>query len=350
MTMQSIFRPEFRAHWLAWLVLLSWTAVGHAMPPPTPAAPADQALTEVDRKSIGCIGCHTETARVSMHDNPAVKLGCTDCHGGDASQIPERGLARLEFEYKRLRDLAHVLPKYPQEWNFPHSAKPQRSYTLLNRESPEFIRFVNPADYRVAAQACGACHGAIIAAAERSLMSTAAMFFGGASYNNGILPYNRYILGESYTTGGDAASIKGPVLPDPAGALSLHGVLPSLEPVPHWETAPTPDPFRAFEAGGRVTGNRFPEIGLPNLTGGIQALNEPGRPDLHVSNRGNGTAGRISISVLNLHKTRLNDPHMWFMGTNDQPGRLPQLRVLWMPCDLRERSRSAAFRSLCQGR
>jgi hypothetical protein len=75
-----------------------------------------------------------------------------------------------------------------------------------------------------------------------------------------------------------------------------------------------------FEPGGRVTGNRFPEIGLPNLTGGLQALNEPGRPDLHVSNRGNGTGGRISVPVLNLHKTRLNDPHMWFMGTNDQPG------------------------------
>src|SRR6516164_10659202 len=87
-----------------------------------PPAPADQALSEVDRKSVGCLGCHTETDRLSMHDNPAVKLGCTDCHGGDASQIPERGLARLEFEYRRLRDLAHVLPRYPAEWGYPHSA------------------------------------------------------------------------------------------------------------------------------------------------------------------------------------------------------------------------------------
>ena len=28
----------------------------------------------------------------------------------------------------------------------------------------------------------------------------------------------------------------------------------------------------------------------------------------------------MSIPVLNIHKTRLNDPFMWFMGTNDQPG------------------------------
>src|ERR1700761_7918375 len=221
---------------------------------PAPPAPADQALGEVDRKSVGCLGCHTETDRLSMHDNPAVKLGCTDCHGGDASQIPERGLARLEFEYKRLRDLAHVLPRYPEEWGYPHSAKPQRSYTLLNRESPEFIRFVNPADYRVADKDCGACHSNIIAQAERSLMATGAMFFGGASYNNGILPYKRYIVGESFTNDGQAASIKGPVLPDPQSALSLHGVLPSLVPLPHWETTPTPDTFRVFESGGRVTG------------------------------------------------------------------------------------------------
>jgi hypothetical protein len=322
-----MLHPMNRQSYICLVMLLCATAGWHApalaaahagvMAPP---APADQPLTEVDRKSIGCLGCHTETDRLSMHDNPAVKLGCTDCHGGDASQIPERGLPRLEFEYKRLRDLAHVLPNYPQEWGYPHSAKPQRSYTLLNRESPEFIRFINPSDYRVADKACGACHGAILAAAERSLMATGAMFFGGASYNNGILPYKRYILGEAYTTGGEAASIVGPVLPDPDSALTLHGVLPKLDPLPHWESAPTPDIMRVFESGGRVTGNRFPEIGLPNLTGGLQALNEPGRPDLHVSNRGNGTSGRISVGVLNLHKTRLNDPYMWFMGTNDQPG------------------------------
>ncbi|MBV9912455.1 MAG: hypothetical protein JOZ93_07750, partial [Sinobacteraceae bacterium] len=283
-------------------------------------APADQTSAEADRKSRGCLGCHTQTDRVSMHDNPAVKLGCTDCHGGDASVVPERGLVRGEFEYARLRDLAHVLPRYPQAWGYPGSAKPQRSYTLLNRESPQFIRFMNPGDYRVADQACGACHGSIIAAAQRSLMATGAMFFGGASYNNGILPYKQYILGEAYTSAGEPASIDGPPLADPAAALTQHGVLPHLQPLPHWESAPTPDIFRTFEPGGRLSGNRFPEIALPNLSGGIQALNEPGRPDLHASTRGNGTGNRVSIPLLNMHKTRLNDPFMWFLGTNDQPG------------------------------
>jgi hypothetical protein len=304
------------------LALILAPALVRAAPPAQhfEAAPADQSLADVNRKSVGCLGCHVRTDALSMHDNPAVKLGCTDCHGGDASVVPPRGLARLEFEYGRLRDLAHILPRYPQEWGYPKSAKPQRSYTLLNRESPAFIRFVNPGDYRVATQACGACHLPIIAAAQRSLMSTGAMFWGGASYNNGVLPFKRYIMGEAYTSSGQAAGIEGPLLPDPASALSLHGVIPRLQALPQWETVPPADNFRVFEPGGRVTGNRFPEIALPNITGGLQNLNEPGRPDLHVSNRGPGTAGRIAIPVLNIHKTRLNDPYMWFMGTNDQPG------------------------------
>ena len=72
-----------------------------------------------------------------------------------------------------------MLPRYPQAWNYPSSANPKASYTLLNRESSEFIRFVNPSDYRVARQSCGACHLELIHAAERSLMSTSAMLWGG---------------------------------------------------------------------------------------------------------------------------------------------------------------------------
>src|SRR3546814_20498772 len=36
--------------------------------------------------------------------------------------------------------------------------------------------------------------------------------------------------------------------------------------------------------------------------------------------RGPGTGLRVEIPATNIHKTRLNDPYMWFMGTNDQPG------------------------------
>jgi hypothetical protein len=95
---------------------------------------------------------------------------------------------------------AHVLPRYPFQWNYPSSANPKGSFTRAqSSESPQFIRFINPGDLRVARESCGACHLPIVQASERSLMATSAMLWGGAAYNNGILPFKRYILGESYT-------------------------------------------------------------------------------------------------------------------------------------------------------
>ncbi len=286
----------------------------------SPAAPATQTAEDVVRKSAGCLGCHEATESATMHPNAVVLLGCTDCHGGDAGVTRGRVVAPGTADYVSARNRAHVLPRFPKEWNFPSSANPPRSYTLLNRESPAYIRFVNPTDYRVANESCGACHQPIINSAVRSLMSTGAMFWGGASYNNGVLPYKNYVLGEAYTADGGAAAITGPVLEDPQSAQRDHGVLQRLLPLPTWESVRPADIFRVFERGGRIAGNRFPETALPNVTGGLQQLNEPGRPDIHQSIRGPGTGSRIAAPVLNLHKTRLNDPFTWFLGTNDQPG------------------------------
>jgi hypothetical protein len=180
------------------------------------------------------------------------------------------------------------------------------------------VRFTNPSDYRVVEEACGACHEGIIHAARRSLMATAAMFWGAAAYNNGILPFKQSILGESYTNDGLPAALEAPIPPTPEMLASGH--LPKLLPLPAFETIKPGDVFRVFERGGRNILTLFPETGLPNSTGLIQRLEEPGRPDFRQSNRGPGTGARISVPVLNMHKTRLNDPLMWFAGTNDQPG------------------------------
>lgn len=287
-----------------------------------PPAPQTQTSDEVAAKSKGCRSCHLATDQPTMHETPAVMLGCVDCHGGDASVIGNPQLGFKDPAYVAARDRAHVLPRYPKEWNFPDAANPKRSYTLLNREAPEYIRFVNPGDYRVARMACGACHLSVIEAAERSLMATGAMFWGGGSYNNGVLPYKNYVLGEAYTSDGKPAKILSPG--NPPGTLTVaekkRGALAALYPLPRWEVTQPPDVFRVFERGGRVISSKFPETGLPNATGSIQALDEPGRPDVKASNRGRGTGSRVAIAVLNLHKTRLNDPYMWLMGTNDQPG------------------------------
>jgi len=286
-----------------------------------PPAPARQTPAQAAEKSVGCIDCHSATDQLSMHANPGVVLGCTDCHGGRA-EIRWRGgnaLAdRTQGDYVAARDAAHVLPRYPTAWKFPSSANPARTYALLNKESPEFIRFMNPGDYRIAMESCGACHEKTIKDAKRSLMATAAMFWGGAAYNNGLLPYKNYILGEAYTREGEAAIIEGASAT--AEERDRHEIIERLYPLPRWENLPPADIFRVFERGGRNIGNVFPETGLPNVIGQIQRLEEPGRPDMKQSNRGPGTGARIAVPVLNIHKTRLNDPLMWFLGTNDNPG------------------------------
>jgi hypothetical protein len=93
-----------------------------------------------------------------MHATPAVRLGCTDCHGGDAASVaPQPGLQPSD-DVKAVMKLAHPhCRRCPASWH-DSSANPERTYTLLNKESPEFIRFVNPSDYRVAREACGSCH------------------------------------------------------------------------------------------------------------------------------------------------------------------------------------------------
>lgn len=309
-----------------------------------PPAPRIQAWPEADAKSAGCISCHTEGDARTMHLSPSVVLGCTDCHGGDAGIMKPAGTSEQDKApyhgqhkddpsiierhgnpgyqytgpYAEAMEKAHVLPRFPERWDYPRARNPERTYALLNKEAPEFIRFINPGDLRIAEEACGSCHLPIIEAAKRSIMATSAMLWGGASYNNGILPYKRYILGESYTRDGQPAAIVNPVEVTPE--MAKRGILPKLYPLPAWEVIPPGDIFRVFERGGRNINTTFPETGLPSSLGQIQRLEEPGRPDIRQSNRGPGTGQRISVPVINIHKTRLNDPNMWFMGTNDQPG------------------------------
>jgi len=99
------------------------------------------------------------------------------------------------------------------------------------------------------------------------------MFLGGASYNNGVLPFKRYILGEAYTSSGQAAESR-------TGATrSGERPLPpwcAAEPasVPHWETGPLRTSFASSNPAAHD--GTVPEIALPNITGGVQNLNEPG--------------------------------------------------------------------------
>lgn len=253
-----------------------------------------QTQRQADRKSRGCLTCHRGIE--PMHRNTAIKIGCTDCHGGDAEATTIKQ--------------AHVQPRHPDQW--PSSANPERSYTLLNEEKPEFIRFVNPGDLRVAQEACGGCHAQEVLRVKKSMMTHSALLWGGAAYNNGILSAKNYLLGESYSRTGEPQRLN--TVPPPTPEELQKGVLPFLLPLPRWEISQPGDNFRSFERGGRVPRINPSDIGLPN------PLEEPGKPDNKLSDRGLGTQLLISSPLLNIHKTRLNDPHLSFLGTNDHPG------------------------------
>jgi hypothetical protein len=270
----------------AFLCLIALSIAAQYKPSQTQAA--------ADEKSRGCVSCHQNIE--PMHVSPSVKLGCTDCHGGNAIATT--------------KEAAHVQPRNPEIWKT--SANPPRTYTALLQESAEFVKFVNPGDLRVAEETCGGCHRREVNAVPRSTMTTSAVFWAAAAYANGILPTKKAILGESYDRDGKPRAVK-PATP-PTPEQIARGALALLVPMPRWEITQPGEYFRAFERGGIAQGSSPPEIGNPSPN------EEAGKPDIRLGNRGRGTGLRISPGLLNIHKTRLNDPHLSFLGTNDHPG------------------------------
>ncbi len=285
-------------------------AFAAAQPPGSPATEGLQrqrtARTKADDLSRGCLTCHAGIEPI--HPTQTVQIGCTECHGGDASALRPSGADPGGAPYEEAKRRAHVQPLYPDRW--PTSANPERTYTSLLQESPEFVRFINPGDLRVAQETCGPCHQEQVNRVLKSPMTTSSIFFGAAAYANGVLGQKATFLGESYGPGGRPNRVQ--VSPTPEQIA--RGGLPLLYPLPRWEVTQPGEYFRAFERGGALQPSMFPDIGNPN------PLEEPGKPDIRLSNRGPGTGLRISPALINLHKTRLNDPHLSFLGTNDHPG------------------------------
>ena len=104
-----------------------------------PPAPAGQSQAQASMKSMGCLTCHVKTDEPTMHVNPGIVLGCADCHGGNAQVAKPEGAQQGDAGYQAALEKAHVLPRYPETWHFPSSANRPRTYTLLNKESPEFV-------------------------------------------------------------------------------------------------------------------------------------------------------------------------------------------------------------------
>ncbi len=269
------------------------------------SAPLRQTAEEAAKKSAGCLTCHKpDTA--SMHTAKTVTLGCTDCHGGDASASLPAGAAQGSGPFDETKRRAHVQPRL-DIWKT--SANPVRAGVRTLEETPEFIRFVNPGDLRVAAEACGPCHAEQTRAVRTSMMAHGAMLWGAALYNNGSVPFKTYRFGEFYTRDGLPGTAKADPAP-PARDVNQRGMLPFLQPLFRWEVSQPGNVLRIFERGGR----KPLEVGVPDVE------EEPGRPRNRFSNRGLGTLNRTDPVFIGLQKTRLLDPTLNLLGTNDQAG------------------------------
>ena len=164
-------------------------ARGEAYPLPPELQGVDllrQTDAEASAKSAGCVTCHDGAH--DPHYKQTVRLGCTDCHGGDA--------------HASTKEQAHVHPHFPDAWRT--SANPVRSYTLLNHETPDFVRFVNPGDLRIAHISCGTanCHPNEVLQNRKSMMAHGAMLWSAALYNNGSVPNKWARFGEAYSMHG----------------------------------------------------------------------------------------------------------------------------------------------------
>lgn len=271
---------------------VSWVPP-HAAPRP-PRNWIDQTLAEANAKSVGCMECHRTTDAKSMHTSKYVVLGCTDCHGGDA----RRGLTLQQ---------AHVKPLHPEFWQ--SSANPPNSNVLLNHESPEWIRFVNPGDLRVADIACGLCHADIVKRVPNEMMNHGGMLWNAAAYNNGVIDLKNDVLGQAYGKDGTPLQLNAPFAPT-AEETRMHGWLPLLLPLHLFNRSMPGNTYRIFEKGGEKPldlGNPTPD-------------EPPGKPERRLSDRGEGTLLRTDPTVLGASKTRLQDPLLEFFGSNDHPG------------------------------
>jgi hypothetical protein len=245
-------------------------------------------------KSAGCLSCHR--GQHEPHCKPeTVRLGCVDCHGGNPQTDDQRQ--------------AHVWPRFPEAWG--SSGNPARSYTLLNHESPEFIRFVNPGDLRIAHLSCGTmgCHGDQVLQVRKSMMTHGSMLWSSALYNNGSFPKKWARFGESYSMHGAPQRLQTVPPPSPS-ETARKGVVPMLDPLPRFEASQPGNVLRIFERG-RLEPQ---ELGLPN------PFEDPGKPRAGLSDRGLGTRNRTDPVFIGLQKTRLFDPTLNFLGTNDHAG------------------------------
>jgi len=163
-------------------------------------------------ESRGCVSCHTTLT--DPHEQSQV--GCVACHGGNGYIHVSIATPQRQPEYAEATIQSPRAPAASRKTG----RRPRTRRTRWQRSSTSrrsSCSSSTPGDLRVAQVACGKCHeydpatkqdkGSIVSRVKTSIMSTGAMLWGAALYNNGCYPLKNYRYGEVYTADGQPARI-----------------------------------------------------------------------------------------------------------------------------------------------
>lgn len=130
---------------------------------------------KVSPSSAGCVVCHTGTESMHFDGDEELGIGCVDCHGGDSRETQNKKKAHINARFLKEED----------------TNNPVRIAAAWNKESDEYIRFVNPGDIRAADISCGKCHEREVMWMKKNMMTHGGMLWGAALYNNGAYQIGR---------------------------------------------------------------------------------------------------------------------------------------------------------------
>ena len=156
-----------------------------------------------------CLVCHRPLDEAGNphgieEAHKAYPLKCQDCHGGNpricdgTMGTDADGNPTCDGEWVYDKDLAHVSPGSGPKYLKNLSA------SELDQIDPDYLRFVNPGDFRVLDKTCGTCHADIAERMKRSTMAHTSGEIAVARYRAGAQEHPEGIYGALDVTDPDA--------------------------------------------------------------------------------------------------------------------------------------------------
>ena len=124
----------------------------------------------------GCNACHQG---IEQAHGPIAADECTICHGGDPQATTREGAhVPVPSDWATIR--GDALPPSPE--GFIRDFAPAQ----LDALDPDYLRFINPSDFRVVSETCGTCHPDKAATVPTSVMATNAGHYMPTLYLAGV--------------------------------------------------------------------------------------------------------------------------------------------------------------------